>query len=202
MKMVKQHLDICSDCQQEFESLQALLSKEELSIHHNIDTMKIVVDTWNALLKKSFFKGMILTTAVGLTVSIIYYFLFYFNTQSVSSDLFEVYDINRLENGKIVYYVDINDHFHVTKVSEKLDDEGNFYLIPLRAIVKKEASIVQNGEGYHLLDKQVLESYYDQKIKAIYYGAPNDAVLIWKEGMELELANKELEAHFSRKNYE
>lgn len=198
-ELIKHHLNSCSSCSQEFMSMQNLLSKEELSIHHNINTLKIVMDTWNALLKKSFFKGMLLMGGITIIISITYLFLFSWNTQNVASENFEVYDINRLENGKIVYYLNIKDHFHITKVRQMLDKDGNFYLIPKRSIIKKEASIIQIGEGYNILDKTVLENYYDKKIKAIYYGTPNDAVLIWKEGIELHLANKELEAYFSRK---
>lgn len=198
-ELVKNHLDSCFSCKQEFVSMRNLLSKEELSINHNINTLKIVLDTWNALLKKSFFKGMLLMSGIVFIITVSYLFLFSWNTQEVASSNFEVYDINRLENGKIVYYVNIKDHYHITKVVQKLDQDGNFYLIPKRSIVKKEASILQIGEGYNILDKSSLENYYDKNIKAIYYGTPNDAILIWKEGMELHLANKELEAYFSRK---
>ena len=50
------------------------------------------------------------------------------------------------------------------------------------------------GEGYDDFNlPSIQKDERDIKIKALYYGSPKNAQLIWKEGMELPKASEELE---------
>ena len=75
-----------------------------------------------------------------------------------------------------------------------MDKDGNFYITPLRPIIKKEAEPPYALEkGYDFIDIKEQEEYSGKEVKTIYYGTPKDKVLIWEKGMELPKTSEEVE---------
>ena len=78
-----------------------------------------------------------------------------------------------------------------------MDKEGNFYITPLRPMIKQEAQPLNVLEkGYDFIDIKEQEIVRGEEIKTIYYGTPKDKILIWEKGMELPKASEEIENMF------
>ena len=79
-----------------------------------------------------------------------------------------------------------------------MDKAGNFYMTPVRPIIKKKAQPPYGlANGYDFFDIESARSNRDGKeIKALYYGTPEDNILIWKKGMNLPKASEEIENMF------
>ena len=56
----------------------------------------------------------------------------------------EIKNISEKADGKIVYYAEINDGYSLNTLKYDMDKEGNFYITPLRPIIKQEA------QPYHM----------------------------------------------------
>lgn len=71
---------------------------------------------------------------------------------------------------------------------------------PLRPIMnKKSLPEYQIGDYNEEFNLQAHQEYLDNKeIYALYFGSPDDAVLIWEEGMELPKASEEMERAFNQ----
>lgn len=194
--MIETHLKECDYCRKELEQLQTdlLLSKEEIETNLND---RNVIEGLSSFLKrsqvKSFFKGAI----IGIFLLIAYFGLFKWNITNVPMDVVEINQVSTLDDGKIVYYKNLTDHYNVNREKYEMDEEGNFYIIPKRPIINSKAhyksSMVQD---YDFFDIEGQEINRGKEIKAVYYGTPKDNKLIWKEGMNLPEASKEVKEMF------
>jgi len=53
------------------------------------------------------------------------------------------------------------------------------------------------ASDYYLIDIVEEELYHNStEMKALYYGTPEDNILVWKEGMDLPKASEEVENMF------
>lgn len=111
-----------------------------------------------------------------------YYSLVEWDIQQVQSSHFTISNVAQLENGTITYNVNFLDDYDVMRVKYSSDEKGNFYMTPLRPIIKmkKQHPI---GDGHEEFNLENMSN--GKEIKALYYGSPDDAVLIWKKGMQL-----------------
>ncbi|SES46730.1 zf-HC2 domain-containing protein [Psychrobacillus sp. OK032] len=195
-KLVEEHIASCNECKTELESLNVAIEIPMLEIQNRNQDQKVIRSmaySLKKLRKKALYKGVGITAMVGLFIFCGYYALFLWNIQSVDSENFKISDIFQLNNGHIVYSVDFLDEYDVLRVKYSLVEDGNFYMIPLRPIVKQktEHPIGDVQEEFILQAQQ--ENWNNQEIHALYYGSPDDAVLIWEKGMELPKASAEME---------
>ena len=65
--------------------------------------------------------------------------LFKWDIPNVSTDVVEIKDVSQMADGKIVYYAEINDGYSLNRIKYHMDKKGNFYITPLRPIIKKES---------------------------------------------------------------
>lgn len=199
-RMVEEHLSECNNCKMELEKIQNEIHIPKNNIIENrtdSNVIKNISTSWKRLRLKSFIKGGIIS---ALLISIIifgYVGLFKWEIISVATDVVETRDISEMEDGKIVYYAEINDGYSLNRIKYDMDREGNFYITPLRPIIKKEAQPPYALEkGYDFIDIKEQEIFRGKDIKTIYYGTPKDKILIWEKGMELPKASEEVEQYF------
>ena len=201
-QMVEEHLSTCVDCRNELAVIgrDIQLAPEEIKDNQQDQTaLKSMSAFWNKTRKKAFLKGMALATAVCLLLVGSYYGLFEWNITTVASEDVEISDVSILADGRIAYHAEITDGYALYRLKYDLDEDGNFYMIPLRPVIKGKAEPPYALEkGYDFVE---LDMYKEEgkgpDIKAIYYGSPDDAILIWKEGMELPAASPEVESQFN-----
>ena len=201
-QMVEAHLSTCEDCRKELAAIgRAIqLAPEEIKDNQQDQTaLKSMSAFWNKTRKKAFLKGIAIAIAVCLLLVGSYYGLFEWNITTVASEDVEISDVSILADGRIAYHAEITDGYALYRLKYDLDEDGNFYMIPLRPVIKDKAELPYALENRY--DAVALDMYKEDgkgpDIKAIYYGNPDDAILIWKEGMELPAASPEVESQFN-----
>ncbi|MCA1063928.1 zf-HC2 domain-containing protein [Rossellomorea sp. AcN35-11] len=199
-KMVDEHLAGCEQCRIKLARIQTDLSlPEKEHVDHSTDDRVIekIAATWKKGRARSFTKG-VLISALSISILILAYAgLFKWNIISVASDKAEISDISETADGKIVYYLDIDDGYRVNTLKYDMDDSGNLYITALRPVVKEESLPPYTLEkGHDFIDIHDQEDFRGQEVKAIYFGTPKDKTLIWKKGMKLPEASEEVKERF------
>jgi hypothetical protein len=199
-RMVEEHLSECNNCKVEYKKIQddiRIPENNRIENRKDSNVIKNIATSWRRLQLKSFIKGGIITASIIGLIILGYVGLFKWEITRVSTDVVEIRDISEMQDGKIVYYAEINDGYSLNTIKYDLDSEGNFYMTPLRPLIKKEAQPPYGLEkGYDFIDIKVQEEYRGKEIKRIYYGTPKDKLLIWEKGMELPKASEEVEKYF------
>lgn len=199
-RMVEEHLVGCHSCKNELDRLKAdfKLPKEEIeTIRNDSNVIKNISSFWNQSRIKSFIKGIIISALLFSLIILGYFGLFNWQIISVSTDLVEIKNVSELADSKIVYYAEINDGYSLNRIKYDMDKEGNFYITPLRPIIKQEAQPLNGLEKrYDFIDIKEQELVRGKEIKKIYYGTPKDKILIWEKGMDLPKASEEIENMF------
>ncbi|MEO4055176.1 zf-HC2 domain-containing protein [Solibacillus sp. CAU 1738] len=198
-RMVEEHLAKCNNCKMELEKIQDEIHIPEKNIIENkksSNAIKNISISWNRLRLKSLIKGGIISALLITSIILGYVGLFKWEMNSVATDVAEISEISEMEDGKIVYYLEINDGYRLDRIKTHVDNEGNLYITPLRPIIKKEAQPPYAFEkGYDFIDIKELELISGKKIKTVYFGTKKDKILIWEYGMELPKASEEVEKY-------
>ncbi|WP_025025951.1 zf-HC2 domain-containing protein [Caldalkalibacillus mannanilyticus] len=199
-RMVEEHLSKCNNCKMELEKIQDEIHIPEKDIIENrkdSNVIKNISISWKKIRLKSFIKGGIISALLITTIILGYVGLFNWEITSVATDVVEISDISEMEDGKIVYYAEINDGYSLNRIKYDMDNEGNFYITPLRPIIKKESQPPYALEKmYDFIDIKNQELVRGKEIKTIYYGTPKDKILIWEKGMELPKTSAEVKKNF------
>lgn len=200
--MIEKHLSSCQECRAELAAIkqEIQLAPEDIKDNQKDRTvLKSMSAFWNKTRKKAFLKGIAIATVVCLLLWGGYYGLFEWNITTVASEDVEISDVSILSDGRIVYHAEITDGYALYRLKYDIDEDGNFYMIPLRPIIKEKSGLPYTLENWY--DSIDLDMYKEDgkgpDIKAIYYGAPDDAILVWEEGMELPKASPEVESRFN-----
>ncbi|MBG9452764.1 hypothetical protein ABE61_01390 [Lysinibacillus sphaericus] len=196
-RMVEEHLVGCHNCKNELDRLKAdfKLPKEEIeTIRNDSNVIKNISSFWNQSKIKSFMKGIIISALLFSLIILGYFALFNWQIISVSTDKVEIKNLGQLADSKIFYYAEPNDGYSLNRLKYDMDKEGNFYITPLRPIIKQEAE-PHNGlvKSYDYIDIKYQEKERGKEIKMIYYGTPKDKILIWEKGMDLPKVSEEIE---------
>jgi len=200
-RMVEEHLVNCQSCQRELDRLKVdfKLPKEEIEIiRKDSNVIKNISSFWNRSKVKSFAIGAIISIILVSLIYCGYHYLFHLNTVNVPTNVVEISQVSQLSDGKIVYHVETTDGYALNEIIYDMDDNGNFYMTPVRPIIKKKAQTPYGlANGYNFFDiKNTDLNPNGTTIKALYYGTPEDNILVWKEGMELPQASEEIEIMF------
>lgn len=200
-RIVEEHLVNCRSCRIELDRLKVefKLPREEIEIiREDSKVIKNISSFWNRSKVKSFVIGSIISVIIVLLISLVYNYLFHLNTVNVPINVVEISQVSQLSDDKIVYHVELKDGYALNETAYDMDDKGNFYIKPLRPLIKKKAQPSYGLEkGYDYFDIKGQEMNHDgSEIKALYYGTPEDNTLIWKKGIDLPKASKEIENLF------
>ena len=117
---------------------------------------------------------------------------------TVSTDGISVTEIYQGPNDIIIYRLNVPEDRYASNWKFEIKDDGSGYQIPKRSIIELHKNVLQS----QLLDD---EQFFDRgeanhaqfvtggpAITSWHLGAPDNAVLIWEEGMVLEPAPYEL----------
>lgn len=200
-RMVEEHLDNCQSCKLEFDRLKVDFEKpknEIETIRNDGNVIKNISSLWKRSKIKSFATGVIVSLVLVSLISFGYSRLFHLNTVNVPTNVVEISQVSQLSDGKIVFHFEVTDGYALNETIHEVDKNGNFYITPVRPVIKKKAqSPYGMGNDYYFIDIEQEELYRDsEKIKALYIGTPEDKILVWKEGMDLPKASEEIENMF------
>lgn len=128
--------------------------------------------------------------------------LFYILTQwkiiTVSTEEISVIEIYQGPNEIIIYRLNIPDDRYASSWEFQIQDDGSGYHIPKKSIIELHKNVIESqlNHDYQIYDHGEMNNAQlvtgGPAITQWYIGAPGDAVLVWKEGMELEPAPYEI----------
>lgn len=205
-KMVEEHLDQCISCKKELDRIQTEIKIpkediEKIGSYNNV--IKEISDFWNRSKVKSFIKGLIIATVIFTVISLGYIGLFHWNIVSVPTDMVEITNVCQLEDGRIAYHVKLADDYELRREKFNMDESGKFYVSPYRPIIKlKSNADIGLNNSYHIFGEVEHSAYEDKfgdsaEIKELYFGTPEDNILVWEKGMDLPKASVEIEEMFN-----
>lgn len=200
IRLVERHLAECKSCRLELDKIKAVISLPQEEVAKNYsegEAIKGVAAVWKRSKAKSF--------AIGLLGAMLlfggYVGLFQWEIMKVTTDAVEISNLSRLSDGRLVYHVKLTDGYELNRIKYDMDENGNFYLTPIRPIVKTKARF-DSGlyNSYHTFghERLVYKEKYgeDAEIEALYMRTSGEDILIWKKGMVLPAASDEVEAEF------
>ncbi|WNQ11102.1 zf-HC2 domain-containing protein [Paenibacillus aurantius] len=196
-KWVEEHLAECRSCRLEMDKIKLAIRLPQEVIEQNDregEALKGIAVLWNRSKAKAF--------AIGLLGAALlfggYVGLFQWEVRKVSAGVIELSEVSQLPDGRIAYHAKLTDGYSVNRIKYEMDKDGNFYLTPLRPIIKTKPISETFLNLIDTLDHEKLvykEKYGDKaEIQAVYFRTSDEDILIWKKGMELKAASDELEA--------
>lgn len=206
-ELVEGHIGRCPVCRAVLEKMS-----DELKLGPEItreqkteaNSLRRIAAYWSRSKAVAFIKGLAIATALCGLLFGGYLLLTSWNIRSVPTKVIEVADVGRMNNGTIAYHVKMTDGYNVKQVSYKLHENGNFYMTPLRPVIKSKAfADIGLANTYYWINIDEQNAYHNPngtgtEIQAIYLGTPEDHILIWRKGMTLppasEAAEKQLAA--------
>ncbi|WP_153723337.1 zf-HC2 domain-containing protein [Sporosarcina cascadiensis] len=200
-KMVEEHMLNCDHCKCELDRMQDEIKvpKSEIQKYRNEgEVIRNITNAWKRTKVKSFIRGIIITIILFSLITLGYNRLFHWNITKVPTSVVEVTQVSELTDGKIVFHVELTDGYALNETIYNIDKDGKFYVTPVRPIVKKKAQSPYGlANDFDFIDiEEAEENNGGKKINALYYGTPEDNILIWKKGMNLPKASEEIENMF------
>ncbi|GIP52854.1 hypothetical protein J42TS3_18890 [Paenibacillus vini] len=202
--LVKAHLEVSESLREELDKMQADLQiprEEGESNRKDFEAMKEISRFWNRSKWRAFLKGAVISGLACGVLLLGYVGLFRWNIIPVPSNVIAISDVSRLENGKIAYHIALTDGYESNFSKFEMADDGNVYIVPYRPIIKTKAKVkiaVSYYSAMNEMDYFYKEKYgEDREMEALYYGKPEDSILVWKKGMEVPAASDKVEAWFN-----
>ncbi|GGG11345.1 hypothetical protein GCM10010912_64650 [Paenibacillus albidus] len=202
-KIIELHLATSPELKQELDNLKTDLQIPSSSAYNNRQegqAIKRIATVWNRSRWMSFIKGGAIATLSCAVIALAYVGLFRWNIASVPSDVIAISDVGKLADGKIVYHVRLTDGYESNQANYSYHEDGTIYITPKRPIIKSKAKHESAISRYDTID--MFDYYYkerfgqDKQFNTIYYGTPEDRVLVWDKDMKVPPASAKAEAGF------
>ena len=198
--LVEEHVAGCPVCRDMLNDLKEDIPPEEKQ--KEVKPLLSIRVVWNKEKRKAFFKGLALAASGFLLLLALFLGLTQWRFIEATADELTVSEVFRLENGMISYRLETecDAYYHYFRF-ETMED-GRFYIIPVRPIINLNAQEFPNDlHKYRLVDIAEDNAWQQRwgsgiEITACYIGKPENAILIWEEGMELPAASEFIQNRF------
>ena len=200
--LVEEHLQGCEKC-------TGFLRSIDLEIETPVDAaeaqpLQAIQKTWGREKKRAWVKGFAIAALIFILLNSIFAALTQWRFIEVTTSGMSVAEIYRLEDGRILYRLDTPSNTWSRSFEFADGPNGESYKIPIRAVVE-----LNETEGWpsYLDDYMMIDEAENNawnrangypETKQWYIGAPNDCLLIYEAGMELEPAPDHLEEQVKR----
>ncbi|ETT56805.1 MULTISPECIES: zf-HC2 domain-containing protein [unclassified Paenibacillus] len=198
-ELMEEHLAGCADCRASLVQVKSNLSLpiQEMEVNKlEGNGLRSIKRIWIRTQSLAYLKGMLVTASVCGVLILGYFGLFRWNFIPVASDHITISNIRTIPSGEIAFNIQINDGYTFNRVKNTVKDDGSYYITPVHTLLKSKDYVVSSlASGGVYVNPVSVRAYQkahgnDVEITAIYYGAPDDPILIWKKGMELPAANR------------
>ena len=207
-KLVNEHLVECPACLMKLKTMQ-----DGTDVKADIKPLKSVGRWLEKLRLKTLIKGIVSGALIIALIAGGYLFLTQAEIMKVPVENVTVSDVCMLSDGNIAFHMYIDDKYDLNAISADIDDDGNMYITPVRAIIENKRIADFNsglfnmyyGVDIHeciLEDDYTVNPYLDffytlgDKPKAVYLRLRGEDILIWEQGMELPAASEKVEEKF------
>lgn len=196
--LVEEHLKECENCKK----LLSKMGDENTPIISTIDDtapIKSIRDIWTKSKKRAFLKGAAIAIMICAVIFGGYYGLTRWKCIPVSADVLEVTEVSQLSDGRIIYHLTVKDDKNLYFIKFTTNEDGSYYITPMRSIIEtKRTSNLGLFNEYFMVDISENNAYQQNHgdgivITSCYIGPQDNAILIWKDGMELPPASDALE---------
>lgn len=197
--LVEEHLRECESCRK---MLSCIDSEIQIS-EQELDTAKPLASiqkTWRKDKMKAWIKGFGIACVLAAVLLAGYAVLTQWKCIAVPAEGMEVAEIYQMKDGRILYRLDVPEDVWVRSFQFKTSEDGKDYKIPVRAVIELNQ---KNGWSSLMNEYQMIDPAEDNawqqgfgdgvEITEWYIGEPENALLIYKTGMELKPAPMELE---------
>ena len=196
--IVEEHIATCAACK------DMLHGQREESAPDTVDAASILKNigkAWKRHLKKAWIKGLAVAFLICGVLLGSFVLATQWNFVEISTHAMEVAEIYQLQDGRILYKMDIPDGLYCNEWKFVYTEDGGMYKIPFNALIN--TAWLQGFEStlgkYQMIDPGENNAWRKAQglspVTKWYMGSPeNNPLLIYEEGMVLEPAPEHLEA--------
>lgn len=196
--IVEEHIATCAACKDMLHGLR------EESAPDTVDAASILKNigkAWKRHLKKAWIKGLAVAFLICGVLLGSFVLATQWNFVEISTHAMEVAEIYQLQDGRILYKMDIPDGLYCNEWKFVYTEDGGMYKIPFNALIN--TAWLQGFEStlgkYQMIDPGENNAWRKAQglspVTKWYMGSPeNNPLLIYEEGMVLEPAPEHLEA--------
>ena len=199
---VEEHLNTCEVCRTALAEMDAPLPATEARKNAaDGAAVKKISDEWKRTKWKARLKGAAIAAAVCLVLGGVWLAAtegFWF---PVDTDKIQLTNVRQLSDGRVLYHFRIDDDRNLRVLQFELDEEGNLYYVPKRALYTEKRMLPSLADSDQQLDIPEMNAWarvrgIDAEIARVWYGRGEDAILLWEEGMDLPTASEADEADY------
>lgn len=196
--LVEEHLQGCESC-------TAFLKNIDVELDAPVDAaeaqpLQAIQKTWGKQKKWAWLKGFAVAALIFGMLFGSFCLLTQWKFMEVTTSGMSVAEIYRLEDGRIIYRLDTPGNAWSREFVFKDGANGELYKIPVRSVW--EPNQVEGWPSYldeYMMIDEAENNAWNRangypETKQWYIGGPNDCLLIYEVGMELEPAPEYLEA--------
>lgn len=198
--IVEDHLRACEEC-------TAFLKRIDVELDTPVDAaeaqpLRAIKKTLLKEKKVAWVKGFALAALICVLIYSVFVCLTQLQVIEVTTEGMSVAEIYRLEDGRILYRLETPSNTWSRSFEFEDGSNGESYKIPVRALVELNQT---KGWPSYLDDYMMIDEAENNawnrangypETKQWYIGGPNDCLLIYEAGMELEPAPDHLEAWY------
>ncbi len=198
-QLVQAHLQDCQNCQNVLKSIKSEIEvpkMEQTAAKGLISIQK----GWKKSMVLSCMKGFAAAALVFAILTGCFLGLTQWDWLPISTMDCQVAEIYQLSDGRILYRMDLPESAWCRSYKFEHHEDGSDYKIPVRPLISLgQLQGIPNALGdYHMIDPAENNAWqkvhgHGNPVTKWYWGHPDEAILIYEEGMVLELAPLELE---------
>lgn len=196
--IVEEHIATCAACK---DMLHGLREESDPDTVDAASILKNIGKAWKRHLKKAWIKGLAVAFLICGVLLGSFVLATQWNFVEISTHAMEVAEIYQLQDGRILYKMDIPDGLYCNEWKFVYTEDGGMYKIPFNALIN--TAWLQGFEStlgkYQMIDPGENNAWRKAQglspVTKWYMGSPgNNPLLIYEEGMVLEPAPEHLEA--------
>lgn len=195
--IVEGHLRECEECTAFFKRIDVDVASPIHAVE--AEPLRAIKKTWSKEKKRAWVKGFAIAVLIFILISSCFTALTQWRFIEVTTNGMTVAEIYRLKDGRIIYRLETPGNTWSRSFEFGRGPDNENFKIPVRAVV--ELSETQGWpsylDDYMLIDESETNAWERAngypETKRWYIGAPDDCLLIYEVGMELEPAPEHLE---------
>ncbi len=185
---VSEHLKSCAKCSDAYALMKKnikISSENEQEQHERSEFKSNLTKTWNNYKKNTTIKIICAVAILGLLI--LGWYLSFSKYYTFTSDMVRIDNVCMLSDGSIAFEIlTYNNREGAIRRSVPFYNDGKYVEMQSKLFGEKKYSeyssyICVNPEEYDI----------------IYYGNPNDRIIVWEKGMDIPKADSDLEQYFN-----
>lgn len=199
--LVGEHLKDCEDCRRVLKNIESEIEVPDME-KNAAKGLVSIKNEWKKTRKRACLKGFGLAVLVFAVVIGTLFALTQWRWMPITTHGMEVAEIYQLKDGRILYRLNVPEDAWCRDYQFKTTEDGKNYKIPVRSMIElnEKQGWPSTLEEYQMIDGGENNASRKAEGKNVitqwYIGHPDEAILIYEEGMELASAPAELEEKY------